>query len=284
MKTIGTTKELSSGGVTKRVEWFNWLPIKWRIIQLSAARNLILILGLLPLCAPVDAQEPSAPRFKAVAFDYFVIFDANSVAPEVERAFPGKGAEFTKMWRSKQFEYCYLRTITGHETDFLKVTEDALVYTAEAMKLELTPETRKRLLNAYLTLKPWPDATGALHQLRAAGVRIITIANFSGTMLRTNADGAGMTGLFDELVSTEANGTYKPDPRAYELGLEQLKLKKEDILFAAFGGWDAYGAKSFGYTTYWVNRFNLPPEELGIGADRTSSNLDGLLDFVLGHH
>ena len=239
---------------------------------------------MLLLCASLDAQEPPAPRFKAVAFDYFVIFDANSVTPEVERAFPGKGAEFTKMWRSKQFEYCYLRTITGRETDFLKVTEDALVYTAEAMKLELTPETRKRLLNAYLTLKPWPDATRALHQLRAAGVRIITIANFSGTMLRTNADGAGMTGLFDELVSTEANGTYKPDPRAYELGIEQLKLQKEDILFAAFGGWDAYGAKSFGYTTYWVNRFNLPAEELGIGADRTSSNLDGLLDFVLGHH
>jgi 2-haloacid dehalogenase len=258
--------------------------IKWEVIQLSAVKNLILILGLLLLCAPVDAKEPSAPRFKAVAFDYFVIFDANSVAPEVEQAFPGKGAEFTKMWRSKQFEYCYLRTITGRETDFFKVTEDALVYTAEAMKLQLTPETRKRLLNAYLTLKPWPDAAGALHKLKAAGVRIITIANFSGKMLRANADGAGMTGLFDELVSTEANDTYKPDPRAYELGMEKLKLKKEDILFAAFGGWDAYGAKSFGYTTYWVNRFNLPAEELGIRADRTSNNLEGLLDFVLGHH
>jgi len=148
----------------------------------------------------------------------------------------------------------------------------------------LTPEMRKRLLDAYLTLKPWPDAAGALHKLKAAGVRIITIANFSGKMLRANADGASMTGLFDELVSTEANGTYKPDPRAYELGMEKLKLKKEDILFAAFGGWDAYGAKSFGYTTYWVNRFNLPAEELGIGADHTSNNLDGLLDFVLGHH
>jgi 2-haloacid dehalogenase len=265
-------------------EGYNWLPIKWEIIQLSAAKNLIPILGLLFLCAPAHTQEPAAPRFKAVAFDYFVIFDANSVTPEVERAFPGKGAEFTKTWRSKQFEYCYLRTITGRETDFFKVTEDALVYTAEAMQLELTPETRKRLLDAYLTLKPWPDAAGALHKLKAAGVRIITIANFSGKMLRANADGASMTSLFDELVSTEANGTYKPDPRAYELGMEKLKLKKENILFAAFGGWDAYGAKSFGYTTYWVNRFNLPAEELGIGADRTSNNLDGLLDFVLGHH
>ena len=281
---MATTEEESSDEMDRRVERYNWLAIKWKIIQLSAAKIFIVILGLFFLCAPADAQEPSAPRFKAVAFDYFVIFDANSVTPEVERAFPGKGVEFTKMWRSKQFEYCYLRTITGHETDFFKVTEDALVYTAEAMKLELTSETRKQLLDAYLTLKPWPDAAGSLQKLRAAGVRIITISNFSGKMLRANADGAGMTGLFDELVSTQANGTYKPDPRAYELGIEKLKLKKEDILFAAFGGWDAYGAKSFGYTTYWVNRFNLPAEELGIGADRTSNNLEGLLDFVLGHH
>jgi 2-haloacid dehalogenase len=279
MKTMQTTEGVPSDGMEKRGR-----TLKWEVIQSSAAKTLILILGLVLLGAPVDAQEPPASHFKAVAFDYFVIFDANSVTPEVEQAFPGKGAEFTRMWRSKQFEYCYLRTITGRETDFFKVTEDALVYTAEAMKLELTSETRKRLLNAYLTLKPWPDAAEALHKLRAAGVRVIAISNFSEKMLRANADGAGMTGLFDELVSTEANSTYKPDRRAYELGIERLKLKKEDVLFAAFGGWDAYGAKSFGYPTYWVNRFNLPAEELGVRADRTSNNLEGLLDFVLGHH
>jgi 2-haloacid dehalogenase len=100
-------------------------------------------------------------------------------------------------------------------------------------------------------------------------------------MLRANADNAGITDLFDELLSTAVNGTYKPDPRAYALGMERLKLKKEEIVFAAFGGWDAYGAKSFGYTTYWVNRFNLPAEELGIEADGTSNNLEGLLKLVL---
>jgi 2-haloacid dehalogenase len=87
----------------------------------------------------------------------------------------------------------YLRSITGRETDFFKVTEDALVYTAEAMKLELTPKTRKRLLDGYLSLKPWPDTAAALQKLKAAGVRIITISNFSGKMLRANAEGASMT-------------------------------------------------------------------------------------------
>jgi 2-haloacid dehalogenase len=117
--------------------------------------------------------------------------------------------------------------------------------------------------------------------LRDAGLRVITIANVSPAMLRTNAESAGLTTLFDALVSTDANHTYKPDPRAYQLGIERLKLRKRDIVFAAFGGWDAAGAKSFGYPTVWVNRFHQPPEELGINPDRTVSDLKGLLDFVL---
>jgi len=100
-------------------------------------------------------------------------------------------------------------------------------------------------------------------------------------MLQANADRAGLTPLFDALVSTDANHTYKPDPRAYQLGVDRLKLPKGDIVFAAFGGWDAAGAKSFGYPTVWVNRVNQPREELDPSPDRTVTDLDGLLDFVL---
>jgi 2-haloacid dehalogenase len=243
-----------------------------------------LIVALIALSSDgkAQAQQSPPPRYKAVAFDYFVIFNANSVVPAVEKAFPGQGVEFTKAWRAKQFEYGFLRSITDRHADFFKVTEDALAYTAKAMKLDLTPQKRKSLLNAYLTLEPWPDAVDALRTLRASGVRIITIANFSSEMLRANAENAGITDLFDELLSTQANGTYKPDPRAYALGMEHLKLRKEEIVFAAFGGWDAFGAKSFGYTTYWVNRFHLPMEELGIEPDGTSDSLEGLLELVLG--
>ena len=250
--------------------------------RLSRVGNLLSIFVGLLLFAHANAQTQAQPRFKAVAFDYFVIFDANSVIPEAERAFPGKGADFTRMWRTKQFENCFLRSITNRHADFFKVTEDALIYTAEAMKLDLTDDKRRRLLNAYLTLTPWPDAVDALRKLKASGVRIITISNFSERMLRANADHAGITDLFDTLLSTEVNGTYKPEPRAYELGMKQLGFKKEEIVFAAFGGWDAYGGKNFGYPTYWVNRFNLPAEELGIGADGTSNNMEGLLRFVFG--
>jgi 2-haloacid dehalogenase len=229
----------------------------------------------------VFATDAPKPRFKAIAFDYFVIFDPNSVVSVVEKEFPGKGLDFTKAWRSKQFEYGFLRSITARHDDFFKVTGDALDYTAEAMKIKMTAEQRERLLKAYLTLKPWPDAVAALKKLKASGFRIITIANFSMAMLESNARNAGIENLFDELLSTEVNGTYKPEPKAYALGMEHLKLKKNEIVFAAFGGWDAFGAKNFGYPTYWVNRFDLPMERLGVQVDGTSNDLKGLLEFVL---
>jgi 2-haloacid dehalogenase len=242
----------------------------------------LAVVGALLSSAPSHAMAQSAPRFKAVAFDYFVIFDPNSVIPDVEAVFPGRGTDFTRLWRAKQFEYCFLRSITDRHADFFQVTEDALVYAAAAMKLDLPVEARQRLLNAYLTLKPWPDAADALRKLKASGVRIVTLANFSPKMLRANADHAGIADLFDEFLSTEVNRTFKPDPRAYALGMTELGLEKNEIVFAAFGAWDAYGAKTFGYPTYWVNRFSVPPEELGVKADGSSTNIQGLLDFVLG--
>ena len=87
--------------------------------------------------------------------------------------------------------------------------------------------------------------------------------------------------MFDALVSTDANHTYKPDPRAYQVGADYLGLPKQDIVFAAFGGWDAAGAKAFGYPTVWVNRFGQPAEVLGAQPDRTVTDLGGLVDFVL---
>lgn len=251
------------------------------MLNLSSTRWAVFFLLAIATAATPFAQRPAPLRCKAVAFDYFVIFDPNSLIPAVEDAYPGRGAEFTRAWRAKQFEYCFLRSLTDRHADFFKVTEDALVYTAASMKLELPPEKQKRLLDAYLALKPWPDAVKALRALRDSGIRVITISNFSREMLRSNADRAGITDLFDELLSTEVNKTYKPDPRAYALGMKRLGLKKDEIVFAAFGGWDAYGAKRFGYTTCWVNRFSLPAEELGIQPDRTTKDMEGLVKFVL---
>ena len=220
------------------------------------------------------------PRFKAVAFDYFVLFNPDSIVSDVEEIFPGKGRELANRWRTRQFEYSWLRSITSRYVDFSAVTEDALVYAAHTMNVELTADQKTHLLDGYLHLSPWPDTLKGLRRLRESGVRVITIANFTPMMLRSNAESAGLIGLFDAFVSTDANHTYKPDPRAYRLGMDYLHLAKGDVVFAAFGGWDAVGAKTFGYPTVWVNRFDQPAEELGVRPDRTVPSLDGLLDFV----
>lgn len=254
--------------------------LRTSIIRLTACIGLAVaasVGGDIP--RPVDAA--ARPRFKAVAFDFLVLFDPNSVVSEVEQSFPGKGLAFTQLWRTRQFEYAWLRSITDRYVDFFTVTEDALVYASNAMKLELTAERKQRLMNAYLRLTPWPDAADTLRQLRASGVRVIALANFSPDMLQANTANAGLAGLFDALVSTDANRTYKPDPRSYRLGIEQLQLAREDVLFAAFGGWDAAGAKAFGYPTVWVNRLNQPVEELGVRPDEIVTDLKGLLEFVL---
>jgi 2-haloacid dehalogenase len=231
--------------------------------------------------SPASVERGVHQRYPAVAFDYFVLFNPDSVVSAVDRIAPGKGREFTNLWRTRQFEYSWLRSITGRYVDFFAITDDALRYTANAMHVELSAAQRLQLLDGYLQLTPWPDTADALRRLRDADVRVITIANFSPAMLRTNAERAGLTSLFDALVSTDENHTYKPDPRAYQLGVDRLQFDKHDIVFAAFGGWDAAGAKSFGYPTVWVNRFSQPLEELGVQPDRIVTDLNGLLDFVL---
>jgi 2-haloacid dehalogenase len=249
----------------------------------KSVRALGLGLMLLTCAAPAPNQggDHGSPRFKAVAFDYLVLFNPDSILPEVEREFPGHGSKLIDLWRNRQFEYSWLRSITGRYIDFQAVTEDALVYAARALNLELTREGKQRLLEAYLRLEPWPDTLKTLRSLKKSRVHVIVVANFSPLMLRANADNAGLSPLFDALVSTDDVRRYKPDPRAYQLGVDRLHLAKSDILFAAFGGWDAAGATSFGYPTVWVNRFNQPMEQLGVKPDGTCSNLDCVLEFVL---
>jgi 2-haloalkanoic acid dehalogenase type II len=112
---------------------------------------------------------------------------------------------------TRSIVFTWLRSLTGRYVDFFAVTEDALVFATNAMKLPLSADEKQHLLDAYLHLRPWPDTADALRRLRESGVRVIALANFSPAMLRSNAENAGLIGLFDALVSTNANHTYKPD-------------------------------------------------------------------------
>ncbi len=226
------------------------------------------------------ARAASSPGIKAVLFDAFPIFDPRPVFALTEEFFPGKGTDLSNAWRMRQFEYTWLRSMAGHYQDFWQVTEDALKFAAKVVKVDLDEKKKTQLMEAYLNLKAWPDVAEALKALQEAGVRLGFLSNFTRTMLDGCIKSSGLEGVFEQVLSTDAAKTYKPDARAYQLGVDALKLRREQIVFAAFAGWDATGAKWFGYPTFWVNRMKAPVEELGATPDGTGETLADLVRFV----
>jgi 2-haloacid dehalogenase len=224
--------------------------------------------------------EFAAGRIQAVAFDAFPIFDPRPIFSLAEEMFPGKGTGLSQVWRTRQFEYTWIRTAGGRYSDFWQVTEDALVFAANALQLELTPSKRARLMNAFLDLKAWPDVPEALKTLRTAGIRLAVLSNFTQQMLEAGIRKSGLEGVFETLLSTDRVRQFKPAPRAYQLAVDTFGLKREEITFAAFAGWDAAGAKWFGFPTVWINRLNSPAEELSVVPDVTCRDLSGLVAFA----
>jgi 2-haloacid dehalogenase len=226
-----------------------------------------------------DAHKP-AGGIKAIAFDGFVIFEPRSVEMRVEEQLPGRGAEFTNLWRTRQFEYCWLRTTGDKYSDFWRVTDDALRYTAKSLKIVLTSEQHDALMGTYLKLQPWPDVREGLAELRKQGIRLAFLSNFTAAMLDANLKAAGLSEFFEPHLTTDRVRAYKPSPRAYQMGPDVLGLQKREIAFAAFGAWDAAGAKWFGYPTVWVNRGGVSEEELDAQPDVTAKDFGGLTEFV----
>ena len=116
--------------------------------------------------------------------------------------------------------------------------------------------------------------------MKSAGLRLAFLSNMTRAMLDANIRSAGLDGMFDEVLSTDRIRAYKPDPRAYRIGLEALALERNEVLYVAFAGWDAAGAKTFGYPTYWLNRTHAPPERLGAEPDMTGASLGEVVAFV----
>lgn len=246
-----------------------------QLLKLMAGGAVASTLGM-----SVLSQAASKHSIKAIAFDAFPIFDPRPIFALVETLFPGKGKELSSAWRIRQFEYQWLRALSGQYVDFWQATEDGLLFAAKQLNLEMSDGKREQLMNAYLNLKSWPDVVPALKSLRDANIRLAFLSNMTPKMLSTNMHNSGLDEFFEHIISTDSAKTYKPDPRAYQLGVDTLKLKREEIAFAAFAGWDVAGAKWFGYPTFWVNRIGLPNEELGVMPDGTGKSLVQLVDFV----
>lgn len=148
------------------------------------------------------------------------------------------------------------------------------------LKIDLTLDKRKQLMDAYLALKAWPDVVPVLQSLKSDGIRLAILSNATSKILDAGIKNSELEGVFEHVLSTDKIKTYKPNPRAYQMAIDAFNLKREEILFVPFAGWDAAGAQSFGYTTFWVNRLNLPAEKLGPVPDSMGKNLTDLVGFV----
>ena len=220
-------------------------------------------------------------RVKAILFDaYGTLFDVHSVSALAESFAPGRGAALSQAWRAKQLEYTWLRTLSDQYRDFWQVTGDALDWADAALGLSLTRAQRDALLNAYLTLQPFPENLGVLEQLRRRGHVLGTLSNGTPAMLEAALASAGMRGLLTHVLSVDAAGCFKTDPRAYALGTAAVGAAARDVAFVSSNCWDAIGATWFGYRAFWVNRANAPLERLGVAPAATGTTLSDLPAFV----
>ena len=215
---------------------------------------------------------------KAIAFDaYGTLFDVFSVTALGEELFPGKGDALAQLWRVKQLQYSTLRSLMGRHRDFWRLTEDGLVYAAKSLGLDLTPDRRARLLDAYLTLTAFPDVKPGLEALRRCGLRLAILSNGAPNMLEAAVRSAGIGDLLDGILSVEEVKIFKPSPRVYHLASEHLGVRPAELGFVSSNSWDVAGAASAGLETFWIQRrATEPPEELGFAADHTVHTITDL--------
>src|SRR5262245_3944291 len=169
------------------------------------------------------AMQSTPGSIKALAFDaYGTLFDVYSVTSLCEQLFPGNGMSLAVMWRTKQLQYTLLRSMMNRYKDFWQLTQDGLVYSAHALKLDLTAEKRTRLMDAYMTLAAFPDVKPGLQQLKSMGLRLAVLSNGEPKMLQSAAKSAGITELLDAIISVDEIKVFKPNPRVYGLAASHL--------------------------------------------------------------
>ncbi|MBA2352739.1 MAG: haloacid dehalogenase type II [Burkholderiales bacterium] len=199
---------------------------------------------------------------KALVFDaYGTLFDVHSVIALAERIFPGQGQALSQLWRAKQLEYTWLRSLLQRYENFETVTRDALAHSCDALKLNIAPAELQKLTDAYLHLAPYPEARGALQSLSAH--RLVILSNGCPAMLNPLVQNAGFSEFFDYVLSVDKLKIYKPDPRVYRMAADTLGLAPTDIGFVSSNFWDVSGAGHFGFRSFWINRSGAIADALG---------------------
>jgi 2-haloacid dehalogenase len=200
---------------------------------------------------------------------YGTLWDVHSVMARCESYWPGKGAQLSQAWRVRQLEYTWLRSLMGRYAPFSTVTREALGFACQSLGLSLREDQEKELMNDYLRLAAFPDVAAAFGKKMAMKTGILS--NGSPDMLEPLVKHSGLE--FDAVLSVDAVKVFKPAPRVYQLAVEKFGVPKEKIGFVTSNFWDAAGAKSFGFTVYWINRAGLPAERLGLQPDRVLKSL-----------
>ncbi len=198
---------------------------------------------------------------RAVVFDaYGTLYDVQSVAATTEDTFPGYGAIITQIWRIKQLEYSWLRSLMGRYADFSVITRESLAYTLRCLGLTHDASIFERIMEKYLHLDLYPDAASTLAALK--GQKLAILSNGSSDMLEPLVRNSGLDRVLDAIISVDAKRMFKPHPDAYALIENRLGVPPAEVLFVSSNPWDACGAKSFGLNVAWIER--VTPEAMAL--------------------
>lgn len=198
---------------------------------------------------------------KAVVFDaYGTLYDVQSVAAVTEETFPGYGDLITQIWRIKQLEYSWLRSLMQRYESFSVITRDSLAYTLRVLGLSYDDEAFERIIERYLHLDLYPDAIAALSAMKDRKLAILS--NGSPDMLNALVKNSGLDRLLNATISVDLRKSFKPAPDVYRLIETTLAIAPADVLFVSSNPWDACGAKAFGLNVAWIER--VTPEAIAL--------------------
>jgi len=225
-------------------------------------------------------QNRDSDGIRACVFDaYGTLFDVNSAAEREQAALGDRWHPLAELWRSKQLQYTWLRSLGGRHADFWQVTGEALDFALESMGLD-DPALRERLMNLYLELDAYPEVYETLAQLKTAGFQLAILSNGSPAMLSEAVNNAGIGALLDAVLSVEEVGVFKTHPSVYQLAVDRLGVAAHEICFVSSNGWDAYSAKAFGMHVAWCNRFGQVAEHIPETPDWSILTLAELNEIV----
>lgn len=218
---------------------------------------------------------------KACVFDaYGTLFDVNAAAQHCAGELGDKWQPLANLWRLRQLEYTWLRSLMDDYVDFWQITADALDFAMASLDIADTGGMRQRLLDLYLQLDAYPEVPDVLRTLKAAGYKTAVLSNGSPRMLQSAVDNAGIGSELDAVLSVDALKIFKPAPQVYQLAVERLGVTAGEICFQSSNAWDAHAASHFGFRVAWVNRFGQARERLPGAPDVELSNLTELLPIL----